>query len=400
MIPEDNDKKKKFEDKKRFTIKDNSLKLAEDKIKPATPSPVDNTDLDSIVPELDNMSVKNQDYNDGSVIVVDEKKKVVPVRRDIKKLTAEYRKELVEVLGVDMVDTDELNEIKTNRSSTNIDFLDVDSRYIKSDVYFSDSSDEGGESGYEADSESEVEPASQTVSELEQIEEAEGRISFFSLFSSYDCVLKKKKQFLYNNIMVTGTNFLLLNYINYLFYKRDWLLFYPDSIRFKLAVRKYKFRLNKYRNRLYYSKKVKFDISGSRAVVQLTSRYRNKFFTFLRKSLHFNLSVGRVFFWKLKKTVYGRVVNFYNVFFRCIIPFLSRRFTILLYKLFRDWSSDFQKFNGAILRARRRRKIRRTYSIFKVIIFPKIIYGFMRSPKYPVRKRFLQRRSFIKYMCS
>jgi hypothetical protein len=120
----------------------------------------------------------------------------------------------------------------------------------------------------------------------------------------------------------------------------------------------------------------------------------------LRKSLHFNLSVGRVFFWKLKKTVYGRVVNFYNVFFRCIIPFMSRRFTVILYKLFRDWSNDFQKFNGAVLRARRSRKIRRTYSIFKVIIFPKLIYGFMRSPKYPIRKRFLQRRAFIKYMCS
>lgn len=398
MIPEDKDKKKKIEDKKKFTVKDNPLKVAEDKIKPTNPGSVDNINLDNTVSEVDNVAVKNQDYNDGSVIVIDEKKKVIPVRRDIKKLTAQYREELVEVLGADVVDTNELNGININKSPTNIGFLDVDSRYIKSDVYLSDSSDDGGESGYEADSESE--PTPQAVSELEQTVETEERVTFFSLFSNYDSVLKKKKQFLYNNIMTTSTNFLLLNYINYLFYKRDWLLFYPDSIRFKLAVRKYKFRLNKYRNRLYYSKKVKFDISGSRAVVQLTSRYRNKFFTFLRKSLHFNLSVGRVFFWKLKKTVYGRVVNFYNVFFRCIIPFLSRRFTVLLYKLFRDWSSDFQKFNGAILRARRRRKIRRAYSIFKVVIFPKIIYGFMRSPKYPTRKRFLQRRSFIKYMCS
>jgi hypothetical protein len=188
--------------------------------------------------------------------------------------------------------------------------------------------------------------------------------------------------------------------VNYLFYRQNWLLLYPDSIQFKLAARKYRYKLNKYKNRLYYSKKVKFEILGVRSIVQLTSRYRNKFFTFLRKSLHFNLSVGRVPFWKLKKTVFGRILNFYNVFFRCIIPFLSRRFTILFYKLFKDWSSDFQKFNGAILRAKRRRKIRRTYSVFKVLIFPKMIYGFMRSAKYPIRKRFLQRRAFLKYMCS
>lgn len=74
------------------------------------------------------------------------------------------------------------------------------------------------------------------------------------------------------------------------------MLIYPDSIKFKLATRKYIFKLNKYKNTVYYSRRVYFDTSGSRAVVQLTSRYRNKFFTFLRKNLHFNLSVGRVSF--------------------------------------------------------------------------------------------------------
>lgn len=268
-------------------------------------------------------------------------------------------------------------------------FTDVDGFFTSAhpNAHSSDESD-GGYSGYEADTEDG--PEDVIFDDHRDILEPP------VLFYSYDLIIKKKKRFLYNNIIAVSTNFLLLNYINYLFYKHSWLLMYPDSIKFKLAARKYIFRLTKFKNTVYYSKKINFDVSGSRAVVQLTSRYRNKFFTFLRKNLHFNLSVGRVSFWKLKKTVYSRVLNFYNVFFRCIIPFLSRRFTILLYKLLRDWSGDLQKFNGAVLRAKRRRKIRRAYSIFKVIIFPKIIYGFMRSAKYPVRKRFLQRRALIK----
>lgn len=340
-------------------------------------------------------------FEHSNVLIMNEEVKTPVVEKSENQKLIEKQLEIGDMLGA--IDISDLSSDITRLrweyeaakvKSDMIDFLDANGSFITSypDTSDSDESD-GGSSGYEADIEDEPETTQAVRAEEEDVEPP-------ILFYDYKLIIKKKKRFLYNNLIGTSTNFLILNYINYLFYKKDWIFLYPDSIRFKLAVRKYKFRLNKYKNSLYYAKRVKFDVSGARAVVQLTSRYRNKFFTFLRKSLHFNLSVGRVFFWKLKKTVYGRVVNFYNVFFRCIIPFMSRRFTVILYKLFRDWSNDFQKFNGAVLRARRSRKIRRTYSIFKVIIFPKLIYGFMRSPKYPIRKRFLQRRAFIKYMCS
>lgn len=337
----------------------------------------------------------------SDVLIMNEEIKTPQVEKSDNQKLMEKRVEIGDVLGA--IDTSEISSdiahllLKDSKAKSDRDirdFLDANGYFTTTCVDTSDSDEsDGGSSGYEADIEDEPETTRLVRPEEENIEPP-------TLFYDYTLIIKKKKRFLYNNLIGTSTNFLILNYMNYLFYKRDWILLYPDSIRFKLAVRKYNFRINKNKNNLYYAKRVRFDISGARAVVQLTSRYRNKFFTFLRKSLHFNLSVGRVFFWKLKKTVYGRVVNFYNVFFRCIIPFMSRRFTIILYKLFRDWSNDFQKFNGAVLRARRSRKIRRTYSIFKVIIFPKLIYGFMRSPKYPIRKRFLQRRAFIKYMCS
>lgn len=342
------------------------------------------------------------------VLIMSEEKKPKIVEKDNKKKVIEYKKEIRDILVDTEVTENNIsipNEDKKNKELDDdpnlLDFVDPDGFFVTaypdiSDSDESDKVDSGYDSGYEADIEDNEEYFEITKIDPLEVEEMETPV----LLYNYDLILKEKRRFLYNNLATATTNFLLINYINYLFFRREWLLAFPNSIRFKLAARKYSLRLNKYENFFYYAKRVRFDISGVRSVLQLTSRYRNKFFTFLRKSIHFNLSVGRVPFWKLKKTVYGRVINFYNVFFRCVLPFTSRRFTIILYKLFRDWSNDFQKFNGAVLRAKRRRKIRRAYSIFKVIIFPKLIYGFMRSAKYPTRKRFLQRRAFIKYMCS
>lgn len=213
--------------------------------------------------------------------------------------------------------------------------------------------------------------------------------------------LVKKRVFIFSGfIFYCAPKLLTLNYVIYLFYKQKWLTYLKGNAPLKLRITQYKSKLQRVHNYLYYSNRLRMDDKFKRSVVQLTPKYRNKFFTFFKKNLHFNLSVGRVFFWKLKKTVFGRILNFYNVFFRCVIPFLSKKFTFLLYKLFSGWSGDFQKFGVSIARARKRRKIRRKFSFFKIIILPKLIYGFMRTAKYPIRKRFLQRRSFIKYMCS
>jgi len=369
---------------------------------------------------INNTNLKH-DIPEKSVVKKPEKKVKIDLSKvidfgDLKKLKKKKKiKDVTPLLDYqkEVCETPETNKTKPKSAGPwedikDTDFLDKngffvtaypetsDSDVSDSDLSDFDSSDEGRSSGYDSGYEADIDEPYIIEPKLAEVEEED----FVPINLEYSLLLKRKKRFKYNNIVAVNINFLLLNYVNYLFYRQNWLLLYPDSIQFKLAARKYRYKLNKYKNRLYYSKKVRFEILGVRSIVQLTSRYRNKFFTFLRKSLHFNLSVGRVPFWKLKKTVFGRILNFYNVFFRCIIPFLSRRFTILFYKLFKDWSGDFQKFNGAILRAKRRRKIRRTYSVFKVLIFPKMIYGFMRSAKYPIRKRFLQRRAFLKYMCS
>jgi len=380
---------KNFIDEKNLVIRHDNINLENSAKQPQTSISKDN-----------NVKIKKNAQNIEDVLIFSEE--VVTTKKpSFINQFLEYRKRNLESNKETnaSVDTNTFNDqlrtadnLLTCTPNKKLDFLDESGFYISRyrDVSAPDNSLRGY-SGYEADIEDN--PESMFLSKTWNYIEPP------VLFCSYDLLIKKKKRFLYNNIIAVSTNFLFLNYINYLFYRHSWMLMYPDSIKFKLAARKHIFKLNKYKNSVYYSRRVYFDISGSRAVVQLTSRYRNKFFTFLRKNLHFNLSVGRVSFWKLKKTVYSRVLNFYNVFFRCIIPFLSRRFTILLYKLLRDWSGDLQKFNGAVLRAKRKRKIRRAYSIFKVVIFPKIIYGFMRSSKYPVRKRFLQRRAFIKYVC-
>lgn len=216
----------------------------------------------------------------------------------------------------------------------------------------------------------------------------------------YINLIKRKDSILSGFMFYCAPKLTIFNYALYLFYNQSWLTYIKGNTQLRMAISQYKTRFKKMRNYLYYSIKSRLDNKFKRSIVQLTPRYRNKFFTFFKKKLQFNLSVGRVFFWKLKRTVFGRILNFYNVFFRCIIPFLSKKFTFLLYKMFSGWSGDFQKFGVSIARARKRRKIRRKFSFFKIIILPKLIYGFMRTPKYPIRKRFLQRRSFIKYMCS
>lgn len=208
----------------------------------------------------------------------------------------------------------------------------------------------------------------------------------------YD-VIKKKKNFIYeHSLFIPKVDETVFNYITTLFYNKYMVLKYLDNVEHKLAVRKFKYKLGKRRNFIYYSRRLQYEIKSIRSTVQLTSRYRNKFFTFLKKKLQFNLSVGRVFFWKLKKTATGRIVNFYNTFFRLVIPFLSKKFIFLLYNIYNDWTSDFQKFSKSIYKAKKRRRIRRLYSFFKILVYPKLGFGYMRSPKYPIRKRFLQRR--------
>jgi hypothetical protein len=314
MLPEDKDKKiLAFEDKKRVISEPQTNKnlLNKDKLKkkPNSTGKIPTVDTYDIKPPqstdlttnqqnfTNNKSKKHPAFEDSTVLIIEEEKEPVQIFKDEKKQAREQRRELGEMFGEPLGYKDfqffnenykENDQDNTDTDFKIIDFIDLDGFFISSNAEASDSEvSDGGESGYEADSEGdEITPA---VIPVEVIVPP-------VLSYTYDLVLEKKKQFLYSNILASGTNFVMLNYINYLFYKKDWLLLYPDSIRFKLAVRKYRFRLNKYKNRLYYSKKVKFDISGTRAVVQLTSRYRNKFFTFLRKSLHFNLSVGRVFF--------------------------------------------------------------------------------------------------------
>jgi len=213
-------------------------------------------------------------------------------------------------------------------------------------------------------------------------------------------LLREKRVFVYEySFSIYEPNFEIFNYITSLFYLKHKLMSFPETIYSKLLVRKFEYRSSTKRNYIYYAKRLYLELKSARSIIQLTARYRNKFFTFLKKKLHFSLSVGRVYFWKLKKTIPGRIINFFNVFFRFIIPFLSKYFIFILHKFYSDWSSDFQKFNISITRAKKRKKIRRKHTFFKVLIFPKLGFGYMRLPKYPIRKRFLQRRGLIKYTC-
>jgi len=277
-----------------MSIKDSDKTIIDNKLVKNTTKQVvidnsNNINFDSVIVDGDISTSTKQYLSEEDLLLLAEQKKLKILRKDIKILSAKYMKEIDGVMNGIKVESNETESDEEGSVEYNPrNLIDVDCYYIKQESELSDSSDEGGESGYEADSDTDSEPQPNT--------NFWDTVTPELLFNEYDYLIKAKRRMLYNSIMATGVNYVLLNYINYLFYRRGSLMIYPDSVYFKLAARKYRFRLNKYRNRLYYSKKVNFEILGLRAILQLTSRYRNKFFTFLRKTLHFNLSVGRVFF--------------------------------------------------------------------------------------------------------
>jgi hypothetical protein len=187
-----------------------------------------NTDNKNIIDSSNVTETKKNIKIDISKVLIfsenmSKKKKKI---KDTTKFT-EFRNELCETPqtpktpNYHIIFNDDKPEVVTGGSEgdiKNTDFLDTDGFFITAypDTSDSDDTDEGGQSGYEADIEDELELAEPENPEIKE-EEIEPPI----LYYGYNLIIKRKKRFRYNNLIAVSTNFLLLNYINYLFYKQS-----------------------------------------------------------------------------------------------------------------------------------------------------------------------------------
>jgi hypothetical protein len=92
-----------------------------------------------------------------------------------------------------------------------------DSDVSDSDLSDFDSSDAGRSSGYDSGYEADIDEPYIVELKPAEVEEED----FVPINLEYSLLLKRKKRFKYNNIIAVNINFLLLNYVNYLFYRQN-----------------------------------------------------------------------------------------------------------------------------------------------------------------------------------